>query len=152
QVRATRIAAGVGQFIAAVPIVSGLLRFFLGAGFGGLWIAFIGWFLSQAAAASYAELQASAALSGVRVRDVMSEGCPTVDGNTNLRTFAEDHLLRTGRRCFVVVENGRQLGLVTVHGLKQVERERWPITTVSQIALPFSRIPTVSPDMDLKQA
>ena len=150
--RATRIAAGVGQFIAAALIMFGLIRFFLGAGFGGLWLAFIGWFLSQAAAASYAELEASAALSGVHVRDVMSEDCPTVDGNTNLRTFAEEYLLHTGRRCFVVLANGRQSGLVTVRELKQVERERWPTTTVSQIRLPFDRIRTVSPDMDVTQA
>ena len=150
--RATRIAAGVGKFIAAALIMFGLIRFFLGAGFGGLWLAFIGWFLSQAAAASYAELEASAALSGVHVRDVMSEDCPTVDGNTNLRTFAEEYLLHTGRRCFVVLANGRQSGLVTVRELKQVERERWPTTTVSQIRLPFDRIRTVSPDMDVTQA
>jgi Zn-dependent protease/CBS domain-containing protein len=150
--RATRIAAAVGQFIAGALIVFGLIRFFLGAGFGGLWLAFIGWFLSQAAVASYAELEVSAALSGVRVRDVMSEDSPTVDGNTNLRTFAEDYLLRTGRRCFVVVENGLQAGLVTVHELKQVDRQRWPITTLSQIALPFDRIRTVAADMDVAQA
>jgi len=152
QDRATRIAAGVGQFIAAALIMFGLIRFFLGAGFGGLWLAFIGWFLSQAAAASYGELEASAALSGVHVRDVMSEDCSTVDGNTNLRTFAEEYLLHTGRRCFVVLANGRQSGLVTVRELKQVERERWPTTTVSQITLPFDRIRTVSPDTDVTQA
>src|SRR5438876_5843425 len=91
-------------------IVSGLVQFFSGAGFGGLWIAFIGWFLSQASAASYAEIEASAALSGVRVGDVMAEDCPTVDGNVNLRTFADDYLLRTGRRYFAVLQNGRELG------------------------------------------
>jgi Zn-dependent protease len=151
-VRATRIAAGVGQFIAAALIIFGLLRFFAGAGFGGLWIAFIGWFLSQAAAASNAETEASAALSGVRVGDVMSEDCPTVDGNTNLRTFAEEYLLRSGRRCFVALENGRQSGLVTVHELKEIPRDRWPFTTISQIELPFDLIRTVSPDTNVTQA
>ena len=109
-VRATRIAAGVGQFIAVAFIVIGLLRFFSGAGFGGLWIAFIGWFLLQASAASYAEIETSAALPRVRVGDVMAEDCPTVDGNVNLRTFADDYLLRTGRRYFAVLQNGRELG------------------------------------------
>jgi predicted transcriptional regulator len=152
RVRATRLAAGVGQFIGAGLVVFGLLRFFGGAGFGGLWIAFIGWFLSQAAAASYAENEASAALSGVRVRDLMSEDCQDVDGNMNLRIFVEEYLMRKQNRCFVVLENGRQSGLITVHELKQVERGRWPFTTVSQIAIPFERIRTVSPDTDVKQA
>ena len=41
--RATRIAAGVGQVVALLFITVGILRFFAGAGFGGLWLAFIGW-------------------------------------------------------------------------------------------------------------
>jgi CBS domain-containing protein len=82
----------------------------------------------------------------------MSEDCPTVDGNTNLRTFAEEYLLRSGRRCFVALENGRQSGLVTVHELKEIPRDRWPLTTISQIELPFDRIRTVSPDTNVTQA
>src|SRR5215510_10665367 len=50
--RSTRIAARVGQFVALGFIFLGILRFFSGAGFGGLWIAFIGWFLLEAARAS----------------------------------------------------------------------------------------------------
>jgi Zn-dependent protease len=46
--RATMIASRVGQFIAFAFIVLGIMRFFGGAGFGGLWIAFIGWFLLNA--------------------------------------------------------------------------------------------------------
>src|SRR5262249_58058667 len=118
-VRATKITAGVGQFIAVAFIVFGLLRFFAGADFGGLWLAFIGWFLKDAAAASYIGVKASAAPSGVRVRDVMAQDCPTVDGNLNLRTFVEDYLMRTGRRCFIVREDGRHIGLVTVNELKK---------------------------------
>jgi Zn-dependent protease/predicted transcriptional regulator len=150
--RATRIAAGVGQFIAAAFIIFGLFRFFAGAGFGGLWLAFIGWFLSQAAAASRAEVEASSILSGVRVRDVMSKNCPTVSGSLDLGTFAEDYLLRSGRRCFIVLENGRESGLITVHELKQTARERWPFTAVSQVALPFDRVRTISPDANVRQA
>src|SRR5262245_798813 len=115
--RATRIAASVGQFIAVLFIVLGLFRFFAGAGFGGLWLAFIGWFLSQAAAATNAEIEASAALAGVRVANVMSKDCPTVQGNLNLREFAEEYLLRTGRRYFVVLQDDHEFGLVTAHEL-----------------------------------
>src|SRR5215831_2331511 len=150
-VRATRIAAGVGQFIAVVFIVFGVLRFFAG-GFGGLWLALIGWFLSQAAAARYAQVEASTVLSGVRVRDVMSADCPTIEGTTNLSAFAEEYLLRTGQRCFVVLENGHQAGLVTVHELKRIELERWPFTSVAQVSIPIDRIRTVAPDTNVTQA
>src|SRR5437762_8326735 len=45
--RATRIATAVGQLVAFVFIIFGLFRFFNGAGFGGLWLTFIGWFLDR---------------------------------------------------------------------------------------------------------
>ena len=53
--RATKIAARVGQFVAFGFIVLGIWRFFGGAGIGGLWIAFIGWFLAGASR-SYAQV------------------------------------------------------------------------------------------------
>jgi len=150
--RATKIAAGVGQVVAGTLILFGFVRFFSGAGFGGLWLTLIGWFLSEAALASYAGVDTSAALARVRVGDVMSQGCPTIDGEMNLRTFAENYLLRTGRRCFGALQNGRNLGLVTVNELKQVDRDRWPFTTVAQVARPLQQALTVSPDTPLSQA
>src|SRR5690606_9979635 len=62
RVRATRIAAGIGQLVAVGLIVFGFLSLFRGAGFGGLWLAFIGMFLLEAARASTAEVELSAAL------------------------------------------------------------------------------------------
>ncbi|HEY2384281.1 MAG TPA: CBS domain-containing protein [Terriglobia bacterium] len=82
----------------------------------------------------------------------MSRECPVIDGNLSLRTLAEEFFLRTGRRCFLVLESGRQSGLITVHELKRVERERWPLMTVSQVAIPLNRIHSVSPDAEVAQA
>jgi hypothetical protein len=82
-------------------------RIFGGAGFGGLWLVFIGWFLLDAARASRAYLETSEGLRGVRVADVMTPNCPAVDSRDNLQTFVNEHLLRTGHSCFVVEEQGR---------------------------------------------
>ena len=46
--RSIRIAARVGQVVAFLFILDGIWRYFSGGGFGGLWIAFIGWFLMDA--------------------------------------------------------------------------------------------------------
>lgn len=46
------------------------------------------------------------------MEDVMSRDNVTVDGRSNIQTFADEHLLR-GRRCFVVTENGRVARLIT---------------------------------------
>ena len=150
--RATRIAAQVGQFIAIGFIVFGFFRFFYAGAFGGLWLAFIGWFLAEAAAASHANVEVSAALADTRVGDVMSRDCPLVEENMNLRTLAEDHILRTGRHCFVVVHNGRQSGFVTIDALKKIDRNKWPFTMVGQVARRFEQLLTVSPETPLRRA
>lgn len=105
--RATTIAARVGQVIAFGMIVLGVMRFFGGAGFNGLWIAFIGWFLLNASRESYAQVTLTEALRDVRVADVMSPDYATVNGHSNVQTFVEEHLARTGRRCFVVPLTGK---------------------------------------------
>jgi CBS domain-containing protein len=149
--RSTRIAAGVGQFVALACIVVGILRFFGGLGFGGLWMAFIGWFLWDAARASYAQVEMVEGLRGVRVRDVMSRDCPTVDGHLTLQTFAEEHLLRTGRSCFVV-DDGSIAGLITPHEVKELPRELWPTTTIAEAMRPLAELRTIRSDTPVAEA
>jgi len=144
--RATRAASRTGQAIAFGFIVLGVLRFFGGAGFGGLWIAFIGWFLLTAARASYAQVELEEGLRGVRVSDLMVHDSALVDGNTNLQTFVEDYLLRTGQRCFLIAEKGVVAGLITPHEINGVERARWPFTLVYDVMRPLDQLRTVSPD------
>src|SRR6266567_2193019 len=149
--RATRIAAGIGQSIAFAFIIVGLFRFFNGAGFGGLWLTFIGWFLLDAARSSYAQFETIERLRGVRVRDVMTNDLPVVDENTNLQTFVNDHLLRSGKRCFIVEENGRVAGIVTTHEVKDVDREKWSQLTVRDVMLPLTKLHAVRPSTSLTE-
>lgn len=150
--RATTIAAQVGQFIAFGFIVLGVFRFFGGAGFGGLWIAFIGWFLLTASRESQAQVAITEGLKGVRVADVMSRDYPTVDGYSNLQTFVEEHLVRTGRRCFVVTVNGHPEGMITPNEISEVQRARWPYTTVADVMRPLDQVRTVTPDTPVAEA
>ena len=150
--RATQLAARTGQVVAVFFIALGIFRFFGGAGFGGLWIAFIGWFLLQAAGASYASVALTSGLRNVKVSDVMSRECLVVDGNLNVQTFVEEHLLRTGRRCFVVEQGGQVAGLVTPHEIKDLERQRWPFTTLYDIMRPLDEVHTVKPDTPVMDA
>lgn len=145
--RATAISAQVGQIVAFGFIIFGIFRFFNGAGFGGLWLAFIGWFLLDAAHASYAQLVTTESLRGLRARDVMTTDCPKIEGLSNLQTFIDEHLLRSGRRCFVVEEQGRIVGIVTPHEVKEVERTKWPYTTIDDVMRPLDKLHTISPDM-----
>ncbi len=143
---ATMTAARVGQAVAFGFILIGVMRFFAGAGFGGLWMAFIGWFLLQAAQASYAQVAVVADLRGVRVRDIMSTDCTTVDADMRVQTLVDEHLLRTGQRCFVVGAPGRIVGLITSHEIKDVARDRWATTPLGSVMRPLDQLRTVQSD------
>lgn len=150
--RSTRIAAGVGQVVALGFIMMGIWRFFSGAGFGGLWIAFIGWFLLEAARASGAQVEITERLTGVKVGDVMAQQFPMVDANSNLQTFVQDHLLPTGHRCFVVLEQGTPAGIITPHEVKAIDRARWPYTTVGDVMRSLESLRTMSPERPVAEA
>ena len=150
--RSTRTAAIVGQIIAVFFIGFGILRFFQGAGLGGLWIAFIGWFLLQAAGASYMQVKTGTLLRGLRVKDVMSTDSYTVDPELSVQEFVNEHLLRTGRRCFLVVQDGHLLGLVTANEVRTVEQRAWPFTPVRSVMRSADKVHFVSRDMPAMEA
>jgi len=150
--RATRFATTIGQLIAFAFIIIGLFRFFNGAGFAGLWLTFIGWFLLDAARSTYAQFETIERLRGVRVRDIMAGDWPVIDAKTNLETFVHDHLLKSGKRCFVVEENGHVAGIVTPHEVKDVDREKWSQLNVREVMLPLEKLHAVKPGTSLTEA
>jgi len=150
--RATRLAAQVGEFVSYVFIVIGLMRFFSGAGLGGLWISFIGWFLLDASRASQAQAGVAEALKGLVVGDVMSRDYVTVDGRSNIQTFADEHLLRSGRRCFIVMENGKVTGLITPHEVRHIPHSQWPYKTLDVVMRPLDQLRTVAIDTPVMKA
>jgi Zn-dependent protease len=144
--RATRAASRVGQGVAVLFILVGIYQFFAGRNYGGLWIAFIGWFLLQAAGANYLELEMRTVLAGLRATDLMSRDCPTVEGAMSVQEFVDHFLLRTGRRFFMVKVMDRLAGLITPHEVRTLDRELWPMTPVQQIMKPLSKVHSVRPD------
>jgi Zn-dependent protease/CBS domain-containing protein len=150
--RSTRIAARVGQVVAFLFILDGIWKFFSGAGFGGLWIAFIGWFLMDAAKASYAQVDITSAFRGIRVSQVMSRDCVTVNGGMSLEEFVDTYLLKTGQRCFAVEDQGRLVGLITPRDMGSIPRERWSSTTVREAMRPLQELQIVTPDTPVLDA
>jgi CBS domain-containing protein len=150
--RSTRLAAQVGQVVAFMFILSGLFRFFVGANFGGLWLAFIGWFLLDASRSSYIQVEFMAAFRDRRVADIMDQDYATVEGHLSLQDFVDEYVLRTGRRCFVVVQGDRVSGLITPHEVKRVDRDSWRQTSVQSVMRPLGQLHTVAPDTPALQA
>ena len=150
--RATRWASQAGQIVAFLFIAFGLYRFFVGANFGGLWLAFIGWFLMDAARSSYVQFGLIAGLQGRTVADLMARDCPKVPGYLNLRDFVDDYLLPSTSRCYLVTLDSTVVGVARADDVRSVPREDWIRTSVQGIMRPLSRLHTVTPDMPVTKA
>jgi CBS domain-containing protein len=82
----------------------------------------------------------------------MDHDYATVEGRLSLQDFVDEYLLRSGRRCFVVLHNGQVAGLVTPHEVKSVDRQSWSQTTVQSVMRPLRQLRTVAPDTPALQA
>ena len=150
--RSTRIASQTGRMVAILFIAAGLIRFAAGAGLGGLWIAFIGWFLLDAAGTSYAQLRMTEILSGVRVGDLMARDCPKVEAWTNLQAFVEDNRLLSARFCYIVTANGQVAGLISPREIRRVPQPQWRFKTIYDVMYPLEDSPTISPEAPITDA
>jgi Zn-dependent protease/predicted transcriptional regulator len=144
--RATRLASRSGQFFAYAMILGGVVVSLRGGGFfSGLWLAFIGWFLLTAAQSSYAQVAIHDALAGLRATDVMQTDLPIIAGDISLEEYGHE-VLRTGRRCHLVVRDGKLHGLMSVHTLNRVPREEWVTSSVQSAMIPGNQIHWAKPE------
>ncbi|MGH9761721.1 MAG: site-2 protease family protein, partial [Blastocatellia bacterium] len=150
--KATRIAARIGQFFGYGMIVFGIgFALLTGSLLGGLWVAFIGFFLLEAARRSRDAAVFEHVITGVHASDLMNAGAPLVPSNITLSEFFDDYLMRTGNRCFIISEDGRLLGLLTPQDLKDVPREHWSAIPVIRAMKPFEATRWVEPNTDLNK-
>jgi len=147
--RASRAASAVGQMVAFGFIGWGILTALNGNVIGGMWIAFIGWFLQNAAAASYKETNLRELLRDVTVAQVMTSDCRRVERGTSLERIVREEVLGAGRRCFVVTDAGRMVGLLTLHEIKAVPQEQWATVTAGHVMTPAEKLAAVGPKADL---
>jgi Zn-dependent protease len=147
--RATLIAAKTGRFFAFVFIFIGVWKMFSGDFGGGLWIAFIGWFLDNAASSQVQQVMFQGLLAGHRVSQAMSTHCPVVSTDTTLQDLVNEHILGSGQRCFLVNRDDNIVGLMTLHRIKEVPRTEWEGTRADKIMLPLEQLKVINPDAEL---
>jgi Zn-dependent protease/CBS domain-containing protein len=148
--RATRYATFLGQGIAYLFIFGGILLAFLTRDWvSGLWLAFIGWFLENAASSSYRQAVLRDALKGITAAEVMTQDCSLVPPNLSVQELVESNVLHSGRRCFMVASGEKLEGMITLHHIKAVARPLWPITPVSQAMIPIDQVQTASPQEEM---
>jgi Zn-dependent protease len=150
--RATKVAGSTGQLVALGFIGVGVFTIFRGALFNGLWLAFIGWFLQNAAANSIAALNMQQSLRGITVNQVMSRECARVPSLLPLSQVVEERVLNGAQRCFFVADNGHLRGLLTLREITAVPQRKWGFTTAEQVMVPFEHLTRVAPDTELMEA
>jgi Zn-dependent protease len=150
--RATQAATFTGQLFAFGFIAWGVYTIFTGSFFNGLWLAFIGWFLQNAAAASYAQTNLQESLRGIKVSQVMAQDFQKIPSILSLNQLVEEKVLTGGQRCFVVADNGHTRGLITLRDVTAVPQQKWRLTTVEQVMVPLKRLTQVQPNMELLAA
>jgi Zn-dependent protease len=148
--RAARIAARSGQVIAYAMIAAGAGTAIasyapLGGTVGGLWLAFIGWFLLTAARQSQAQADARGALEGLHASDIMTPDLPAVGREISLEDYARE-MLRTGRRAHLVLAGDQLVGLMTAEQLSKVPQHDWDVTSVQAVMVPRKELQWAAPE------
>ncbi|MEU9848994.1 site-2 protease family protein [Streptomyces sp. NPDC047985] len=150
RLRATAGATAAGRVLGWLLAALGLVAFMRGGGFGGLWLALIGWFLIAAATAEGKQAQLRGLLAGVPVRDVMTRDPLTVPVVLTLADLLTDPRYRYRHSAFPVTDaQGAPVGLVTLDSARQVPPGKSGTVTVGEVMVPLSRTIVTSPDTPL---
>ncbi len=150
--RATRIATIVGEVIAYLLIVCGVLLFFAGNTFSGIWIGFTGWFLFSAAQSSNAQVAFDTAFRGVVVSQVMETHVETVPANISLQRLVDGYFLPHALRSAFVMQGERFAGVITLGEVRQVAREEWGQTLVGFVMTPVEQMKVAQPQQPIGDA
>ena len=149
--RATRIASLGGQAVGWLLVAGGVAFLLAGNLAGGIWFAFIGWFLVQAARASYTELQVRQMLQGVQAHDVMASDLLRIPPDLTLQEAVDRYFMRYDHGAFPVDEQGRTIGLLTLRKVRRVPSDQWLTSRVRDHMVPVGGQVIVRPDAPMDQ-
>jgi Zn-dependent protease/CBS domain-containing protein len=154
QYAATRWAALVGRGFGYLLVGLGVLLAFQPGGlFSGVWIILIGWFISNAAEASVAQMTVQRSMAGVTVREVMEGGSPSVSPNETVAELVNERLMRGEGRSFLVKhDDGGLAGIVTLSDVQRIARDQWPGARVTDVMTRYAELATVRPEDPLESA
>ena len=147
--RSSQIATWLGRGVAYAFILGGILIVFLLQDWlGGLWLAFIGWFLENAASASYHQVQRREALRELTASQMMTSDYGVVPPNITISQLVQGYVLAKGHHLFLVGEEGRFNGILSLQSIKSVPQSSWDMTPVEKITVPVDRLKAASPEQD----
>jgi Zn-dependent protease len=157
--KATRWATWLGQAVAWTIIFAGMSMLFgmripiLGSGFiNGIWLIFIGWFLQNAAARSYRKVVVQDILEDIPVKRMMYSEVPEVPAGINVDNLIDDYFMQSDNRAFVVFDDDKMVGLVTIDDIRKVSAEARKRTVVRDVMTPSQKMVVVAPEEEASEA
>jgi CBS domain-containing protein len=114
--------------------------------FSGAWLAFIGWFLLQAASAEARYVATQQALAGLRVGDLMARDPVTVDADLSLGQFMDDVAWSRRYTTYPVLDSGRPVGLLAFRSVAGVPRDKWDHHRVREAMMSRDDVPLLTED------
>ncbi|MFH1542758.1 MAG: site-2 protease family protein [bacterium] len=150
--KATAIATGLGKLFAFTLMGFGFINLFSGSFISGIWLIFIGLFLQESAEVSYRQVLMKKMLSGVKVEKLMSKEVITIPANITLDKLVDNYFFKYRHSCFPVMEDDTILGIVTLHDVKEVARDKWDITPAKDIMEPLDSHIMISKHFDAMEA
>jgi len=133
-------------------IFGGLLLVLFAGALGGIWLALIGFFLASAADQEARFAEASTALGGLSVADVMIRDPVSVRPDLTVREFMDEVFLAHRHATYPVVEDGRTLGLASVRRLAAMPRGEWEHRRVREAMIPVGETLVMEPARPLADA
>ncbi len=150
--KATKIATTAGRWMGYGIVGLGIFGIFAAGNLiGGLWFVFIGWFLSNAAGASYRQLLLRQVLGEISAEDAMTRSPEVVSADPTLAALVHEHFLHRPYNAFPVVEEGVPIGLVTLSQVKDVPRDEWNDLRVADVMTPMEDTLIVAPDSPMTE-
>jgi Zn-dependent protease/CBS domain-containing protein len=150
--RATRAATTAGKALGWLIIAGGgYLLLVSGQLVSGLWFIFIGWFLAQAADASYTQMLLRQALSGRVARDAMTLFPETVTPDVTLDKLVDSYFMKRPYNSFPVTDDGIVIGMITLLQVKRVPQSEWPRLRVAEVMTPLVDTLIVSPQSPMTE-
>jgi Zn-dependent protease/predicted transcriptional regulator len=149
---ATRITANIGRGFGVVLIGLGVLSVIAGAFIAGMWWFLLGLFIFGAARASYQHVLIRRALEGEQVRRFMKTDPITVPPDLTVQSLVDDYILSYHYKMFPVREGGEIIGWVGTDQVRDIPREEWADTHLSDIVQHSDGENTISADADAVDA
>ncbi len=146
-ITATRISVGFGSFLSFLIMALGFAMIFFQGNILGLWLIFIGWMIYQAGQSSYSQLVFKETFAGMKVSELMSKELQTISPDATLDELA-DAFLHYKYGAFPVVYGSTTHGIVSLQNMKDIPREKWAETRVSQILTPLKETMVLKPGSD----